>query len=113
MARTRLLFASLGTGVFVTTGLFITLLFIRALFKTGVAVTVALWLFWWPIYFMPCLPGVSDIGLVWLSLAVGLLLDVVFISFVTYFVLKAIVSRQRRARTVIPPPQPPTFDQQS
>ena len=113
MARTKLLFASFGTGVVITTAIFITLLFVRALFKTAAALTVILWLFWWPMHFIGCLPGISNNALIWLSLAVGVLMDIVFISVVTYFALGAIISRQRRARIVIPPPQPPTFDQQS
>ncbi len=109
MARTKLLFASFGIGVLVTTGLFMTLLFVRALLKDNVSTTIVLWLFWWPMYFLGCLPGISNRALIWLSLATGVLLDIVFISVVTYFVLRAIVSRQKRARTFIPPPQPPTF----
>jgi len=81
--------------------------------EVGLRLAAALWLFWWPMYFIGCLPGISNNALIWLSLAVGVLMDIVFISVVTYFALGAIISRQRRARIVIPPPQPPTFDQQS
>ena len=108
MARMKLRFASFATGIFVTAGAFITVLFVRALFKDDASVTFALWFFWWPISFMRLLPGVSDSALLWLSLAMGMLLDIVFISLVTYCVLRAIDSRQKRARSGIPP-QPPTF----
>ena len=105
----RLIFASVATGVIVTAGIFITVLFVRALFKDDASVTFALWFFWWPICFMRLLPGISDKALLWLSLAIGMLLDVVFISVVTYCVLRLIVSRHKRARSAIPP-QAPTFD---
>src|SRR5258707_15894560 len=108
MARMRLLFPSFATGILVTVGIFITLLFVRALFKDDASVMFALWFFWWPICFMRLLPGVSDSALLWLSLAMGMLLDIMFITFVTYCLLREIVSRQKRARSTIPP-QPPTF----
>ena len=107
MARMKLLFASFATGILVTAGVFITVLFVRALFKDDASVTFALWFFWWPISFMRLLPGVSDNALLWLSLAMGMLLDIVIISFVTYGVLRAIISRQKRTHAI--PPQPPTF----
>ena len=108
MARMKLLFASLATGILVTSGIFITALFVRALFKDDASVMFGLWFFLWPICFVRLLPVVSDDSLLWVSLAMGLLLDMVFISFVTYCVLRAIVSRQKPARSTIPP-QPPTF----
>ena len=104
----KLVFASFATGLLVTASIFITVLFVRALFKDDASVTFALWFFWWPICFMRLLPGISDNTLLWLSLAIGMLLDIVFISLVTYCVLRAIVSRQKRARSAIPP-QAPTF----
>lgn len=108
MARMKLLFASFATGILITAGVFITVLFVRAFFKDDASVTFALWFFGWPISFMRLLPGVSVNALIWLSFAIGILLDMVFISFVTYGVLRAIVSRQKRTRPAIPP-QPPTF----
>lgn len=104
----KLLLASFATGTFVTAGIFITVLFVRALFKDDASVTFALWFFWWPICFIRLLPAVSDSARLWLSLAMGMFLDMVFISFVTYCVLRAIVSRQKRVRDAIPP-EPPTF----
>lgn len=104
----KIILASFASGILVTTGIFIIVLFVRALFNDDASVTFALWFFWWPICFMRLLPGVSDSALIWLSLAMGMLLDMVFISFATYCVLRAIVSRQKRARSSIPP-QPPTF----
>jgi hypothetical protein len=92
----------------VTVGLFFAVVFVRALFKDDASVTIAMWFFWWPICFMWRLPGISNNTLVWLSLVVGVLLDIAFISFVTYCVLRAIMSRQHRAHGAIPP-QPPTF----
>lgn len=104
----KLLFASFASGTLVTAGIFITVLFVRALFKDDVSITFALWFFWWPIRFMCLLPGVSDRGLLWLSLTMGILLDMVFISFLIYGVLRAMISRQQRARHAVPP-QTPTF----
>jgi len=104
----KLLFASLATGIFVTGGIFMTIVFVRALFKDDASVMFALWVFGWPICLMPSLPGISDRALVWISLAMGMLLDTVIISGVTYCVLRAIVSRQKRARSALPP-QSPTF----
>lgn len=108
MASMKLIFASVATGILVTTSIFITVLFVRALFKDDASITFALWFFGWPICFLRLLPAVSDRALIWLSLATGMLLDMVFISLVTYSVLRAIVSRQKRVR-VVTPPQPPTF----
>lgn len=104
MARLKLLLASLATGILVTSGMFITALFVRALFKDDASVMFALWFFLWPICFVRFV--VSDDVLLWVSLATGLLLDMLFISFVTYCVLRTIVSRQKRTCV---PPQPPTF----
>jgi hypothetical protein len=104
----KLLFASLATGILVTAGILIIVLFVRALFKDDASVMFALWFFWWPICFMRLLPGISDKALLWPSLAIGMLLDIVFISFVTYCLLTAIVSRQKRACSASPP-QAPTF----
>ena len=105
----KLLLASFATGIFVTVGMLITVLFVRALFKDEGSVIFALWVFGWPICFMRFLPGVSEQGLIWFSLALGMLLDIVFISAGTYCVLRAIVSRLKRSPGAIPP-QPPTFD---
>jgi len=104
----KLIFASLATGIFVTVSIFMAIVFVRALFKDDASVMFALWVFGWPICFMSSLPGISDHALIWLSLAMGMLLDSVFISGVTYGVLRAIVSRQKRARSTLPP-QAPTF----
>ena len=104
----KLIVASFATGILVTAGIFMTIVFLRALFKDDTSVMFALWVFGWPICFMPSLPGISDHALIWLSLAIGMLLDSVFISGVTYCVLRAIVSRQKRARGSLPP-QAPTF----
>jgi hypothetical protein len=102
----KLLLASFATGILITAGIFITLLFVRALFKDEASVTFAVWFFLWPIWFLRCLPGISDKALPWLSLTLGMLLDIVFISFVTYGVLRMIVSRQKRTRKATPPPAP-------
>ena len=104
----KLIVASFATGILVIIGIFITIVFVRALFRDNSSVTFAAWFFWWPIYFIRVLPGVSDNAQIWLSLAMGMLLDMVFTSFVTYCVLRAIVSRQKRVRGAIPP-KPPTF----
>jgi hypothetical protein len=104
----KLVLASLATGVLVTVGIFITLVFVRALFRDHVSVMFAAWIFVWPIYFVRLLPAVSETALIWLSLAMGILLDTLFFSFVAYCVLRAIVSRQKRVRGAIPP-EPPTF----
>jgi hypothetical protein len=104
----KLIFASFATGIFVTASIFMTIVFVRALFKDDASVMFALWVFGWPICFMSSLPGISDHALIWLSLGMGMLLDSVFISGVTYCVLRAIVSRQKRARSALPP-QAPTF----
>ena len=85
-----------------------TIVFVRVLFKDDASVMFALWVFGWPICFMSSLPGISDHALIWLSLAMGMLLDSVFLSGMTYCVLRAIVSRQKRVRITLPP-QAPTF----
>jgi hypothetical protein len=109
MARIKLLFASFATGIVITAGVFITLLFVRALFKDEASVRVVLWVFGWPIFFLCRLPGLSGRGSdLALALAMGILLDILSISLATYFVLRAIVSRQTRTRSAVPP-QPPTF----
>jgi len=105
----KLFFASFATGTLATIGIIIAVLFVRALFKDDISVTFALWFFGWPIWWMRFWPGVSHTTLLWVSLAIGVLLDTVFISFGIYCVLRAIVSRQKRASSPIPP-QPPTFD---
>src|ERR1044072_6843894 len=84
----KLLFASIATGIFVTASIFMTIVFVRALFKDDASVMFALWVFGWPICFMSCLPAIPDHALIWLSLAMGMILDSVFISTVTYFVLR-------------------------
>jgi hypothetical protein len=104
----KLLLASIATGIAITAGLFTIVLFVRALFRDQVSVTFALWFFLWPVEFLRVVPGISTNALVWLSLAMGLLLDVVFISVGTYCVLRIIVRRQKRARIPLPP-QAPTF----
>src|ERR1044072_2410031 len=104
----KLIFASFAIGIFVTASIFMTIVFVRALFKDDASVMFALWVFGWPICFMPALPGISDHALIWLSLAMGMLLDSVFISGVTYCVLRAIVARKKRACSTLPP-QAPTF----
>ena len=104
----KLLFASVATSIVVTSGIFMTVLFVRALFKDEASVTFAVWFFGWPLCFLPLLPALSDSARVWLSLALGMLLDMVFISLVIYCVLRAIVSRQKRVRDTTPP-EPPTF----
>src|SRR5262249_13817304 len=102
------LLASFATGILVTLGTFIALLFARVLFRD--TVTFGLWIFAWPVWFLRYLPGIPYNTLIWLSLAVGMLLDVFLISFVTYCVLRVIASQRNRARIPIPPPpQPPTF----
>ena len=106
-SRLKLVVASIATGILVTTATFITVLFVRALFKDAVSVTFALWFFWWPIWFLRYLPGIDDV-LLWVSLAMGILLDMVFISIATYLVLRAILSRQKRVRAATPP-EPPNF----
>jgi len=103
----KLLLASLATGIAVTVGLFITVLFVRALFRGHASMTFALWFFVWPIWFVRMVPGVSVNTLGWLSLALGILLDALFISLVTYCLLRFILPKQKRER--IPPPQAPTF----
>ena len=100
----KLFLASLATGILVTVGTFIAVLFARALFKNNVSVMFALWFFWWPVWFLRYLPGIPVNALVGLSLAVGMLLDIVFISFGTYCVLRAIVSRRKPSLGPIPPP---------
>ena len=102
----KLLLSSIATGIAVTAGTFITVLFVRALFRDQVSVMFALWFFAWPIWFLRTVPGISLKALTWLSLAIGMLLDVVFISFATYCVLRLVIRRQKRAR--ISPPQAPT-----
>ncbi len=104
----KLLFASFVIGILVTAGTFITVLFVRALFRDDASVTFALWFFWWPICLMRLLPGLSNSNLIWLSLATGMVLDVLFISFVTFGLLKVVLSRRQQARGAIPP-QAPTF----
>lgn len=103
----KLLLGSFATGIFITIGIFITVLFVRALFKDEASVMFALWFFGWPMCFVSLFPGLSDRGLIWLSLATGMLLNMVIISLVTYGVLRVIVARQKRARGATPP-QPPT-----
>lgn len=75
--------------------------------KDAVSVTFGLWFFWWPICFLRFVPGIDN-ALLWVSLAMGILLDMLFISLATYFVLRAIVSRQKRVRAATPP-EPPNF----
>lgn len=104
----KLLLASFATGILVTVGIFISVLFVRALFKDDASMTFIIWFFGWPMCFMYLLPAVSDSARPWLTLAIGMLLDTVFISFVIYFVLRAIVSRQKRVRGATPP-EPPAF----
>jgi len=103
----KLLLASFATGIAVTAALFITVLFARALFRDQASVTFALWFFFWPIWFVRIVPGISQNTLTWLSLAIGILLDALFISSVTYCLLRFILPKQKRER--IPPPQAPTF----
>ena len=98
----KLLLASVATGILVTVGIFLTVLFVRALFKDDVSTTFLLWFSFWPIWFLRLLPGISDRALLWLALAVGMLLDIVFISFLTYCLLRMILSRQKRARNSTP-----------
>src|SRR6185503_339990 len=102
----KLLLVSFATGILVTAGIFITVLFVRALFKDDVSVMFLAWFFWWPICFLRFLPGISDKALIWLSLVAGVLLDIVFISLAIYCVLKMIVFRQKRPRNTTPPPAP-------
>src|ERR1700754_2277682 len=104
----KLFLISLATGIFVTVGILITVLFVRALFKDDASVMFFLWFFGWPIWIMRCVPGISTSALIWISLAIGIVLDTLFFSLATYFVLRAIVSRQKRTRNAIPP-QPPAF----
>jgi hypothetical protein len=104
----KLFLASLATGILVTVGILMTVLFVRAFLKDDASVMFFLWFFAWPFWFMRVLPGISQSALIWLSLAIGVVLDIVFISLATYCVLRAIVSRQKRARNAIPP-QPPAF----
>ena len=104
----KLLFASFATGILITIGTFIAVLFVRALFKDDASVMFALWFFWWPICFVRLLPGLSNSGLIWLTLAVGMLLDILLFSFGIYFVLRVIVSRLKPTPTP-DPPQAPIF----
>ena len=104
----KLLFASIATGILINGGIFITVLFVRALFKDDYSVMFLLWFFGWPICFMRPVPGLSDHGMLWFSLGIGMLLDIVFISLATYCLLRAIVSRLKRDSIAIPP-QPPTL----
>ena len=104
----KLLLASLATGIFVTVGVFFTVLFVRALFKDDASVMFLLWVFWWPIWFLRCVPGISVNALTWVSLAIGMVLDTLFISLGIYCLLRAIVSRRKRAPSTLPP-QAPTF----
>lgn len=103
----KLLFGSFATGILITLGIFIAVLFVRALFRDEAAVMFALWFFGWPMCFIGLLPGVSDRALIWVSLATGMVLDMVIISLMTYGVLRVIVARQKRVRGATPP-QPPT-----
>ena len=104
----KLFLASFATGILVTIGILGAVLFLRALFRDEASVMFALWLFGWPMWLLRFLPGISAQSLVWLSLAIGLVLDTVLISLGIYFVLKVIISRIKRAPGAVPP-QPPTF----
>jgi CHASE1-domain containing sensor protein len=104
----KLLLASFASGILVTIGILGAVLFLRALFRDEASVMFALWLFGWPMWLLRCLPGISAQSLVWLSLAIGLVLDALLISLGIYFVLRMIVSRIKRAPAAVPP-QPPTF----
>jgi hypothetical protein len=104
----KLAFASAVTGIVITVAIFITVLFLRVLLRDNASVIFALWFFGWPILVMPCIGGISETGRIWLSLAIGMLLDTVFISLAVYGLLRLIVSRRKRARVALPP-QAPTF----
>lgn len=106
----KLRLISLAIGIFITVGIFFTVLFVRALFKDDVSTMFLMWVFWWPVWIMRRVPGISPNVLVWVSLAIATLLNIAVISFATYFVLRAIVSRRKRTQvsTAIPP-QPPAF----
>ena len=94
----KLLLASFATGIVITTGLFITVVFVRALFRDEASVMIALWVFAWPVWFLRRVPAIPLNSLIWLSFAIGMLLDAVFISIGTYCVLRVIVRRRKRAR---------------
>lgn len=104
----KLRLASLATGLSVTLWIIITVLFVRALFKDNASVTFLVWFLAWPLWIVRCVPGIPANAMIWVSLAIGFVLDILFISLATYFVLRAIVSRQKRARIAMPP-QPPAF----
>src|SRR5215510_1396469 len=104
----KLYFASVATGIAVIISILITVVFVRALFRDDASVMFAAWFFGWPSCFIGLLPGIPANALTWISLATGTLLDMVLVSGVTYCVLKAIVSRQKRTHTAVPP-QAPTF----
>lgn len=104
----KLFLASFASGILVTIGILGAVLFLRALFRDEASVMFALWLFGWPMWLLRYLPGISAQSLVWLSLAIGLVLDALLISLGIYFVLRAIISRTKRAPGAVPP-QPPTF----
>ena len=103
----KLLLASFATGSLATIGLFIALMFVRALLRDEVSVTVGLWIFAWPVWLLRYVPGISEKALPWVSLGTGMLLDIVFISLVTYGLLRLIVSKRKPAPST--PPQAPTF----
>lgn len=107
----KLIFASIATGILVVVGLFITLLFVRALFRDNASTMFALYVFAWPMWFLRLWPGISSTAAAWLSLAIGMLLDILLVSVVAYSVLRAIVSRHKRSTssTSALPPQAPTF----
>lgn len=102
------LLASVGTGIFVNVGIFLTLLFVRALFRVDAPGMFLWWLFGWPVFVVRLVPGISLSSLVWISLALGMLLNIVFVSIAVYILLRAINSRIKRANSVLPP-KAPTF----
>ena len=107
----KLIFASIATGIVVVVGLFITLLFVRALFRDNASTMLVTWLFVWPVWLVRRWPGISSTAAVWLSLAIGMLLDILLVSVVAYFVLRAIISKHKRSTSSANAlrPQAPTF----
>lgn len=104
----KIFIASLATGIFVTLGSLLTLIFIRALLRDEVTGMIAMYIFFWPVRFVLYFPHLSTMAQVWISLALGILLDIVIVSLLTYFVLRTFASRRKRVSTSMPP-QAPTF----
>ena len=107
MRRMKTFLASLATGVLVV-GLMLTgFLIVKVLFPGSSTGKLVMMIFCWPILFMEFSFDTTTESLV-VAFLVGLVLDVVLVSLVSFIIFSARQSKRARLRPATPPP-PPSF----